>query len=353
MIKILMLAERGSANTSNWVDGLTRYGGAQVEVWSLPNVSFWIRFLYIPLAILAVRRKIKTFHPDILVGYRTTSYGFIAAMSKFNPLVLAAQGESDVWPPGHWSNVVSLAMAKHSIRHASLIHAWGKNMVPSLMSHGASANQILVMPRGIDVSRFHFSIPFKQPKQVSLVVSRALYPEYHHALLLNAFARVVRSLPEVKCQLIIAGDGPLRGALSQQCIVLGISNLVTFTGKVNAELLNRYLQVSDIYISLPETEGLSSSLLEAMASGCFPIVTDLPANREVIVNGENGQLVALQEDEIERAIISVWNTPEAAKRIALSNRILIESYADSRINSVNFVEKYRDLIQKFKKERLE
>jgi len=53
------------------------------------------------------------------------------------------------------------------------------------------------------------------------------------------------------------------------------------------------LRRSQVYVSLVSTEGVSSSLLEAMACGVFPIVPDIPANRLWIEDGKNGFLVPM------------------------------------------------------------
>ncbi len=343
-MKILMLAEGDSANTKNWTDNLTKYGEATITLWSMPKGSGLRRLLYLPMAIFSVRKKIRNIKPDVVIGYRTTSYGFIGAMSGFRPLVLAAQGVSDVWPPGHWSNVISSMMARYAIKRADLIHAWGKNMVPSLYSLGAREDQIMIMPRGIDVDKFPFKLPFMNPQQLTLVVSRSLYPEYHHDLLLTAFAAVVKHFPEIQCRLIVAGHGPLLATLQEQCKTMGISDQVNFTGKVSAEVLSQYLQESDIYVSLPDTEGISSSLLEAMAAGCFPIVTDLPANRELMGDSnKNGILVSLNSAEVEKAILTIVEQQVDVRKIVTENRTQVDSNANARINSNKFVLRYLDL----------
>lgn len=344
MMRILMLAEKGTANTLNWASNLSCYGEAIVEIWSLPQGSSLRRFFYIPRAIIILRRRFKQFKPDILIGYRTTSYGFIGALTGFEPLVLAAQGESDVWPPGHWTNTISSFMARYAIRRASLIHVWGRNMVPALLKLGASSEQIMVMPRGIDLSKLNFKEPFSQSNKLTMIVSRSLYSEYHHSLILEAFAQVAKDLTGVDCKLIIAGDGPLKESLLDLAESLGISDSVLFVGRLEINQLSSFLGDSDLYVSLPDTEGISSSLLEAMASGCYPIVTNLPANQELIESGKNGKLVSLNVEEVVDAILKIWKNRENAQEVALKNRFLIESYADTSINSAKFVLRYKQLL---------
>jgi glycosyltransferase involved in cell wall biosynthesis len=57
------------------------------------------------------------------------------------------------------------------------------------------------------------------------------------------------------------------------------------------------LTKADIYVSTSLYDGTSVSLLEAMASGCFPVVSDIPSNREWIRDGENGFLVPVNDEQ--------------------------------------------------------
>jgi glycosyltransferase involved in cell wall biosynthesis len=71
---------------------------------------------------------------------------------------------------------------------------------------------------------------------------------------------------------------------------------VQFLGWVKHEEMPKLLSQANIYISTSLDDGTSVSLLEAMASGAFPIVTDIPSNREWISDGENGFLVPIDEE---------------------------------------------------------
>jgi glycosyltransferase involved in cell wall biosynthesis len=63
-----------------------------------------------------------------------------------------------------------------------------------------------------------------------------------------------------------------------------------FLGGVGEREMEGLLQSTSYYVSASLSDGASSSLLEAMASGLFPIVSDIPANREWITHEENGLL---------------------------------------------------------------
>jgi len=62
-------------------------------------------------------------------------------------------------------------------------------------------------------------------------------------------------------------------------------------GRLDADAQARHYAQARWYLSLPRSDSVSVSVLEAMAHGCVPIVSDLPANRELLMDGVNGLVV--------------------------------------------------------------
>ena len=89
-----------------------------------------------------------------------------------------------------------------------------------------------------------------------------------------------------------------------------------------------FLSEADIYVSTSLHDGTSVSLLEAMAAGVFPIVTDIPANREWITDGENGFLIPKDRETLlaSRIIDAIHDKPllEESQR---KNRLAVEEKA--------------------------
>jgi glycosyltransferase involved in cell wall biosynthesis len=65
---------------------------------------------------------------------------------------------------------------------------------------------------------------------------------------------------------------------------------VQLTGWIDREQIAELLRHSDIYLSASSDEGVSNSILEAMASGVVPVVSDIEGHRDVIENGVEGLL---------------------------------------------------------------
>jgi glycosyltransferase involved in cell wall biosynthesis len=103
--------------------------------------------------------------------------------------------------------------------------------------------------------------------------------------------------------LLIIGSGPEKEHLLQRTRQLSLEEKVTFLGVVSDEELKAYYQAADVFV-LPSvnkdgrTEGLGVVLLEAMASGCPVIGSNVGGIPDIITDGENGFLVPEQEPRV-------------------------------------------------------
>jgi glycosyltransferase involved in cell wall biosynthesis len=122
---------------------------------------------------------------------------------------------------------------------------------------------------------------------------------------------------------------------------LNISSSVQFLGRVPHEKMPNILAQTDIYVSTSLYDGTSISLLEAMGSGAFPIVTDIPANREWIVNGENGFLVPTDEEGVlANRIIDAIRNQAMLEKSREDNLFVVEEKAVWRVNIKKVEEVY-------------
>ena len=164
-MKILFLGEPDSPNTQSWIEGL-RDAGCDVILASVrsdgSDGAIPIGNINLPprIRILTGTRQLKKIiakeKPDILLAYRVTSYGYLAAKTNFHPLVLAAQNEQIVYLPNpSFIRYKFLERcAEFAISKADLMHSWGKNITDGLIKFGANKNKILTLHRGIDIDSF-------------------------------------------------------------------------------------------------------------------------------------------------------------------------------------------------------
>lgn len=349
--KILFLGETYRADAITWMNGLREFGDFEIVTWELktPNVGFLNRIsrvLEYMSAILNIKKIVKAHNPDMVIAERTTSYGFLVALTGVQPSAIAQQGISDLWPENSLTIPFKKLLQRYAFKNASLIHAWGIAMTYSMRDAKVDMKKVLVLPKGINLTQFQK----KNAEDIGLInaiVTRSLLPEYRHETIFKAFE--ILDQQGVDFTLTIVGDGPLLSELQQLVRVLKIESKVVFTGRIANEELPALLEQSNFYISMPATEGVSASLFEAMASECYPIVSDVLGNQCIITHRENGQLVRVDDKEmLAKEIMWAFENEEYRKQVIQKNRNYIEKKANYHLNMKVIADRYHELINKEK-----
>jgi glycosyltransferase involved in cell wall biosynthesis len=138
-------------------------------------------------------------------------------------------------------------------------------------------------------------------------------------MMLRAHKLVLEQIPDT--YLVIAGQGEEEQKLKELAVELGTADKVTFIG-LRFDLPEIY-QLFDVFLLTSFSEGISVTLLEAMASGVSAVVTDVGGNREVVVEGVTGYMVPVDDDRLfaERASCLLMepeknmNMAEAARKL--------------------------------------
>jgi len=220
-----------------------------------------------------------------VIAYRVQSYGFLAARTGFRPLILVAQSRTVVWPP---HSRMMAWFCKYAIRRADSILSWAEHTTDRLVQLGADRSIIDTFPRGVRPDLF-FPRPATAPSDgQTIITTRSLVPDYRYDEILRAIHDLVGYMPEVKYQ--IAGEGRTRPHLEQLVTQLGLEPHVEFLGYVPTVDLPNRLRAADVYVSAYLEDGVSMSLLEAMACGLLPVVPDTEPNQIWVQDGVNGLL---------------------------------------------------------------
>lgn len=345
--KILFLGETHRADAITWMNGLKEFGDFEISTWELKQSShsFFsriLRLLEFCTGLFQIRKIIKLQQPDMVIAERTTSYGFLAAVSGVRPIAIAQQGRTDLWPEKSLLLPLKKIMQQYAFKKADLIHAWGPVMTVSMKATNVDMNKVLVLPKGIDLIKF-INHNTADSSKINAIVTRSLTKEYRHDCILKAFD--ILNLKGIDFQLTIVGDGKELPKLKELAKKLEIENKVFFTGRIPNTKIPNLLQNSSIYISIPITEGVSSSLFEAMASNCYPIVTKIPGNSSWIKHRENGQLVDIDNYKmLADEILWAFENIEIRKAAVIKNRRFVEENADYNINMKIIAERYHELI---------
>jgi len=333
-MRICFVAHARSANTISWANYLADALRHDVHVVSLcasHGLSSRVTLHVLPVrgprslryiqALPMIKGAVRSVAPDIVIGYRVMSYGFLAAVAGVHPLVVAAQGRV-VSPP-----LVPLKqlLARHALRHADLVNSWSQPMTERLVEVGARPERILTCPRGIDLGLFASGKPTGERSE-TLLATRTMHRAYRHDIIVRALALASKTRPRLRG--VFVGDGEARAELEALARELGVGGRLEFRGEVDPESLAELLRSSALYVPAVRTDGVSASVLEAMATGCFPVVTDNGANR-LWLDGVNGSLVVGTDPSgFADAIVSALENEALRSSAAAANRCVVEERAD-------------------------
>ncbi|MBN7812911.1 glycosyltransferase [Algoriphagus sp. H41] len=332
-MKILFLGETYRADAITWMRGVEQNAGVKLQTLEVaPSPVRWKRVANLGLFFFSII-QINRQQWDLVLAERATSYGFFSLFVRAKVRIVAQQGITDAFPLEGFAVHIKRWLQRRVYRNVDLIHAWGHVMVPAMLNSGADPSKITVLPKGIDLNRFHGQkrkVESPQGKVIG-IVTRSLYPEYRHEDILMAMAEVRKTFPNV--EVWIVGDGVLKAALERKSQDLGLEENLKFLGRIPNDELPDLLAQSDFYLSVPISEGVSASLFEAMASGCFPIVSELPAYKAFLKDGQNGLLVPVCDSQaLAKAVLRYLADPGRYEPGVIQNRKYIEQHVDFHQN---------------------
>ncbi len=201
----------------------------------------------------------------------------------------------------------------------------------------------IVLPYGIDLQLFsHFEIDKYNPvANINIAAIRNWHGVHNQSSILNAIERIESKGTNLnKIRFHIAGDGPYRKIEEERISKYIEKGLVIDHGKISNKDIMNIIQFCDIYLSSSTTDGASVSLLEAMFSGCIPVVSDIPGNLPWITNEKNGFLFNENPaDQLLKVIgmLSDVSHKEFFAEMRAYNRLKIHREADWEKNSLELV----------------
>lgn len=192
------------------------------------------------------------------------------------------------------------------------------------IEQGISPSRVETLWNGIDVTRFAYQGPVDDG---AIVTVARLSAEKDIANLIRAAAIVTRPHPESRFE--IAGDGPSRAELEKLIVELKVESHVRLLGAVDD--IPALLARARLFVLPSQTEGISLTLLEAMARGLPVIATQVGGNPEVVQPGVTGLLVPPRDAEaLAQAIVTMLGDPVRGRAMGLAGRQRVETCFDIR-----------------------
>jgi glycosyltransferase involved in cell wall biosynthesis len=212
------------------------------------------------------------------------------------------------------------------------------------------ADKLVWMPNPVDTEHF-IPVPDAQRRELRaqhdvppdafvIIYTGRLAPEKSLHLLVEAFATVRRQ--RTQAYLILVGDGPMREALTEQSRRLGCQDNTRFAGSVAPLDIPGWLQMADVFALVSLSEGFPCALVEAMSAGLASVVSDIPANRQLVQPEIHGLLPPPGDaSAISAAVIRVLDDHELRSRMGdEARRSVKQQYATERV-----LERYETLLR--------
>jgi glycosyltransferase involved in cell wall biosynthesis len=287
------------------------------------------RALRYPASTPIVRGLIRRFSPHVINAHFVPNYGLIAAMINREPWVLSTWGSDIMTDPD--KSPFHKMRTKFALRRATYVTSDAELMTKRIVGLGVPQERVLTFPYGVDMNVFYPRAGPPPPLGPRILSNRKLEPVYSVSTVIDAFPAVREMFHDAT--LTIAGDGELRPVLAARANRSIGGRAIVFVGGVDHERMPTLLRDHHIYVSMSLSDTTSVSLLEAMATGLFPVVSDIPANREWITHAVNGLLVPVQQPmKLATTLISAWRDEELRESAIGVNLKLVREKAEWHSN---------------------
>lgn len=292
-------------------------GDAGIQVYELDKAPGFHLNLVFRLAKLLRKLSVDLVHSH---NMGPLVYGSLAAFLTGKKCINTRHGRTDKKIPAIVWNLNSYVVPV------------SKDTKEYLLKHNRIAKRkINVIYNGIDLEKFHNgfdrqdTIRLKQEiglRDDSYIIGNVgrLAQEKDQATLLKAFRKLRKK--EMNVELIFVGDGPLREDLEKLVKKFELNDRVKFLGY--RDDIPNLLNLFDTFVLSSYREGLSLSILEAMAAGKPVVATNVGGTREVVKERETGYLVPCGFPErIENAIARLHINPALADKMAQAGQKLV------------------------------
>ncbi|PWB54272.1 MAG: hypothetical protein C3F06_05260 [Candidatus Methanoperedenaceae archaeon] len=296
-----------------------------------------------------IYKKIRDF--DIIHVHNEHSFVtlFTCFINLFykNPIVLTCHGQlrfNNYWKD-LFETIYSRTIGNFIFNNIDKVAALSDSDKKYLISIGVDSRKIIVIPNAInheylDIISYNMKKQEEHDEKILLYVGVLIKRK--------GVDYLIKSIPDIiknnRLSLIIVGKGDYREQLETLVDKLDLANNIIFKGSVSTEELYYYYNNADIFVLPSVSEGLPTTILEAMYFGLPVVTTDIPGIRDhfsdsaILVPPKN-------EKELSKAIIRVLN--DLSLREGLSRRgkeLVREKYTWDKVSNT-YINIYHELLK--------
>jgi glycosyltransferase involved in cell wall biosynthesis len=315
-----------------------RAGGVRVFHWrARPQPGPWVA-----LELGRLARIVRAFDPALL-HLHSSKAGLVGRL-------LVRRRRPTVMQPHSWSffartgriRDATLRWERFGARWADVVLCVSEDERRLGIAEGVDASY-RVLPNGVDLQAFPVTDRSSARDRLGLgneplvVCVGRLHRQKNQAALLDAWPLVRSSIPDAR--LVLLGEGPDRDELASRLV-----DGVTLAGQTND--VRSWLAAADVVAQPSRWEGMSLSLLEALAAARSVVVTDVPGMREVVVDGVGAVVPPDDTSSLAAALSARLADPALADAEGAAGRARVESHHDRRNQFDGIAALYEELLRR-------
>jgi len=299
--------------------------------------------------VMKLRRLLRHWAPDIVHtrGWGTIDAIIAARVAGVSRVIHGEHGREATDPKGlnPKKNLIRRALSPMVDRFVCVsddLRRWLTSTV------GIAERKVVTVHNGVDIDRFQVQGRDVARRQLGLGATEfiigtvgRLDPVKDHLSLLNAFAPIAKRSP--KARLLVVGGGPMRQIIESQILSLGFSGQVLLLG--DRQDVETIMNALDVFALTSIAEGISNTILEAMASRLPVVATRVGGNPELVQDGTTGQLVEARDvGALTTAFAGYLDDSEMCVRHGTAGRIRTEKYFSLERMAADYAELYSDVV---------
>lgn len=278
-----------------------------------------------------LKKIVKDFQPSLIHVQQANTYAFhtvLAARRLKVPIVLTAWGSDILVSPQ--KSFLLKKMVQYVLKNTCALTADSEYVLHSAQK---------LVDKDLSLHNINFGVVIEDcpnsEKENIIYSNRSHTDLYNIDKVIISFSKFIQDNPSWK--LVIAGRGNISEKLKSLVNTLKLEKHVKFVGFLNQEENYQYYCKSKIYVSIPQSDSVSISLVEAIICGCIPFVSNLDANLELISNAKNGWV------EYDLEAIDFAKFIDIDKNYFESTREKVKILFSKEYNRMKYFEVYKNL----------
>ncbi len=308
-----------------------------------------IRFFF---EIYRIREILKKIKPDILHALYVKHYGWVASFLGFSPFFVTVMG-SDVHPRRN-KNFLSKIFNSYVLNKADIITSNSIELINLCCPNVKIKKKMHIIRSCGDLKKFklmRISVlsDFRPKLNISekdyvILSSRGMKKIYNNILLIKSIPYIIKKIENFVVIMIIGNmyDKKYFKKVLNLAKRHRIMDKLRFMNKIDYNDMPKLYNLSDVVLSIPNSDGIPTTMFEAMACGVPVIFNNLQIYNELIVDKKNGLIVDCREPKkLADAIIQILTNKRLASRIVKNGFKTAQEHGDfdKEMNSLNKVYK--------------